>query len=229
MDQTNTTGAATLALAIFDLDNTLLAGDSDHMWGEYLVEQGLVDAEHYRQENDRFYRNYQEGTLDIHEYLRFALKPLRDHDLETLHRLREQFLQEKIESIILPAGQELIEKHRADGDTLLIITATNAFITAPIAEQLGIDHLLATDPEMLDGRYTGQVEGIPTYREGKLRRLNQWLWEYGANLKGSTFYSDSHNDIPLLETVENPVAVDPDDHLRDYASRHGWSIISLRG
>lgn len=217
-----------MALAIFDLDNTLLAGDSDHMWGSFLCEHGIVDAAYYQRENDRFYDDYLEGTLDIYEFLRFALKPLSENNLEGLLKLREQFMQEKIESIILPAGLELIEKHRQAGDTLIIITATNTFVTAPIAQRLGIEHLLGTEPEMVDGRYTGEVAGIPSYREGKIKRLNQWLWEYNADLKGSIFYSDSHNDIPLLETVDKAVAVDPDDALRDYATKNRWPIISLR-
>lgn len=217
-----------MALAIFDLDNTLLSGDSDHMWGTFLCEHGIVDAAYYQRENDRFYDDYVEGTLDIYEFLRFALKPLSENNLEGLLQLREQFMQEKIEPIILPAGLELIDKHRQAGDTLIIITATNTFVTAPIAERLGIEHLLGTEPEMVDGRYTGEVAGIPSYREGKIKRLNQWLWEYNADLKGSIFYSDSHNDIPLLETVEKAVAVDPDDALRDYATKNQWPIISLR-
>lgn len=218
-----------MALAIFDLDNTLLAGDSDHMWGTFLCEQGVVDADYYKQQNDRFYDDYVEGSLDIYEFLQFALKPLSDNDLEQLKTLRARFMRERIESIILPAGEALIEKHRQAGDTLLIITATNAFVTAPIAKRLGIEHLLATEPEMVDGRYTGKVDGIPSYQEGKIKRLNQWLFEHGTSLKGSVFYSDSHNDIPLLETVEQPVAVDPDDALRVYATKREWPIISLRG
>jgi HAD superfamily hydrolase (TIGR01490 family) len=218
-----------VALAIFDLDNTLLAGDSDHMWGTFLCEHGIVDAAYYQQENDRFYDDYVEGTLDIYEFLRFALKPLRDNDLEQLKELRAKFMQERIEPIILAAGEALIDKHRHAGDTLLIITATNAFVTTPIAERLGIEHLLATEPEMVDGRYTGELEGIPCYQEGKVRRLRQWLWQHNANLKGSIFYSDSHNDIPLLETAEKAVAVDPDDALREYAAKQQWPIISLRG
>ncbi len=218
-----------MALAIFDLDNTLLAGDSDHMWGTFLAELGVVDAVSYQQENDRYYQAYQEGRLDILEYLRFALKPLSEHEPEQLYQWRDEFLRERIEPIILPAGLALINKHRDAGDTPVIITATNAFITAPIAERLGIEHLIATEPAMENGRYTGEVEGIPCYREGKVTRINEWLFEHDTDLCNSSFYSDSHNDIPLLETVDHPVAVDPDQELTQYAHDRGWPIISLRG
>jgi HAD superfamily hydrolase (TIGR01490 family) len=217
-----------LALAIFDLDNTLLAGDSDYLWGIFLAEQGVVDGAYYQRENDRFYQEYREGRLDIFEFLRFSLKPLSENNPARLQQLRAQFLQEKIEPIVLPAALELIERHRSAGDTLLIITATNAFVTEPIAARLGIDNLIATDPEMVDGRYTGEVAGEPSYREGKVIRLQHWLREHDEDLTHSSFYSDSHNDIPLLEQVQNPVAVDPDEQLTAHASARGWPIISLR-
>jgi HAD superfamily hydrolase (TIGR01490 family) len=218
-----------LALAIFDLDNTLLAGDSDYLWGMFLCANGIVDRDHYKRENERFYREYREGVLDIFEFLRFSLKPLRDNDPMLLKQLLERFINEQIEPIVLPAALELIEKHRKDGDTLMIITATNSFVTTPIAERLGIEHLIATDPEIVDGRYTGAVAGEPSYREGKVNRLNRWLEVHGQDLTGSSFYSDSHNDIPLLKRVDNPVAVDPDDDLATYAASNDWPIISLRG
>ncbi len=217
-----------MSLAIFDLDNTLLGGDSDYLWGQFLVERGIVDGDLYKQENDRFYREYAEGTLDIFEFLRFALRPLRDNDPARLEQLREEYLAEKIDPIILPASRELIQRHREAGDILMIITATNAFVTAPIAERLGIEHLIATNPEQIDGRYTGEVAGEPSYREGKVNRLNSWLQKHGETLDGSSFYSDSHNDIPLLERVCRPVAVDPDDLLSAHATAQGWPIISLR-
>ncbi len=217
-----------MALAIFDLDNTLLGGDSDYLWGVFLAEQGVVDGAYYERENERFYREYREGTLDIFEFLRFSLRPLRDNDPARLEALRKQFLAEKIDPIILPAGRELIERHREAGDTLLIITATNAFVTAPIARRLGVENLIATEPEVLEGHYTGEVSGDPSYREGKVKRLEQWLRQHGADLTGSSFYSDSHNDIPLLERVENPVAVDPDEPLAAHAAARGWPIITLR-
>ncbi len=217
-----------MALAIFDLDNTLLAGDSDYLWGTFLVEQELVDGDHYKQENERFYREYDEGVLDILEFLRFSLKPLSENKLNLLHDLRERFLVEKIDPIILDAGRDLVEKHKSQGDTALIITATNSFVTAPIAQRLNIEHLIATEPEIIDGRYTGNVAGEPSYQQGKVKRLEAWLQEYNQTLDGSSFYSDSHNDIPLLELVDNAVAVDPDEILTRHASAHGWPIISLR-
>jgi len=217
-----------LALAIFDLDNTLLCGDSDHLWGDFLVEQGAVDAEHYKHANDHFYQEYNEGTLDIFEFLHFSLKPLSEHAPDRLYAWRERFVSEKIDPIILPAGLQLIQKHRDAGDTLLIITATNAFVTTPIAQRLGVEHLIATTPEMINGRYTGLVAGTPSYKEGKIERLNQWLASNHHNLDKSCFYSDSHNDIPLLEIVDKPVAVDPDEALTQHAKNRGWPIISLR-
>jgi HAD superfamily hydrolase (TIGR01490 family) len=217
-----------MALAIFDLDNTLLNGDSDYLWGVFLAEQGLVDGALYERENERFYREYKEGRLDIFEFLRFSLRPLAQQPLERLQGLHRQFMRDMIEPIILPAAENLIAQHRAAGDTLLIVTATNAFVTAPIAERLGVPHLIATEPERIDGRYTGNVAGIPSFQDGKVRRLETWLAEHGQDLAGSSFYSDSHNDIALLEVVERPVAVDPDPQLDAYARDRGWPVISLR-
>jgi HAD superfamily hydrolase (TIGR01490 family) len=217
-----------MALAIFDLDNTLLDGDSDYLWGVFLAEQGLVDGAVYERENERFYREYKQGRLDIFEFLRFSLRPLARHPLERLQGLHRQFMRDKIEPIILPAAENLIEHHRSAGDTLLIVTATNAFVTAPIAERLGVPHLIATEPERINGRYTGNVAGIPSFQEGKVRRLEAWLAEHDQDLAGSSFYSDSHNDIALLEVVERPVAVDPDPQLDAYARGRGWAVISLR-
>lgn len=217
-----------MALAIFDLDNTLLGGDSDYLWGMFLVENNLVDGDYYARENERFYREYEEGILDIFEFLQFSLKPLSKTDPELLQELRERFIQEKIEPIILQAGRDLIEKHEKSGDIMMIITATNSFVTSPIAESLGIKHLIAPEPEMIDGRYTGKVTGEPSYREGKVNRLQTWLQQHNQTLKDSSFYSDSHNDIPLLELVDNPVAVDPDQALTQHATTNGWPIISLR-
>lgn len=217
-----------MALAIFDLDNTLLNGDSDYLWGVFLSETGAVDREHYEAENLRFFQQYEAGELDIHEFLRFSLRPLSENETEQLERWRNTFLQQKIVPIITPAARELVERHRRAGDTLMIITATNAFVTAPIAEMLGIDHLIATQPQMRNGRYTGEVEGTPSFREGKVERLQTWLDERAESLQGSSFYSDSHNDIPLLELVENPVAVDPDEKLLLRARKMGWPVISLR-
>jgi HAD superfamily hydrolase (TIGR01490 family) len=218
-----------LALAIFDLDNTLLAGDSDYLWGVFLAERGVVNAEEYERENERFYREYREGRLDIFEFLRFSLRPLRDSDPAALSGWRADFVREKIDPIILPAARKLIAEHRDRGDTLLIITATNEFVTAPIAERLGVPNLIATVPARANGRYTGEVAGMPAFQEGKVQRLNAWIRESGETLADSIFYSDSHNDIPLLERVDHPVAVDPDEHLERHAGEQGWPVISLRG
>jgi len=215
-------------LAIFDLDNTLIAGDSDHLWGEFLVEQGLVDADEYRRGNDLYYAQYVEGTLDIFEFLVFSLAPLARIEHGALMALRERFVIEKIHPIMLPAAEALVEKHRQAGDMLMIITATNSFITRPIADLLGIDTLIATEPEIQDGRYTGAVEGAPCFKEGKVERLRAWLAGHDIDLANSSFYSDSHNDLPLLRLVGRPVAVDPDDKLRDYALDADWPLISLR-
>jgi HAD superfamily hydrolase (TIGR01490 family) len=218
-----------MALAIFDLDNTLLAGDSDYLWGRFLAAEGIVDGADYERENERFYREYKEGTLDIAEFLRFSLRPLRDNPRGHLEALRERFIAELIEPIILPAARTLVESHRRAGDTLMIITATNAFVTAPIARRFGIAHLIATLPAEENGRFTGEPRGQPAFREGKVDRLAAWLEDHGADLAGSSFYSDSHNDLPLLERVDRPVAVDPDPRLRETAAARGWPVISLRG
>ncbi|MCX4186366.1 HAD family hydrolase [Methylophaga sp. OBS4] len=217
-----------MALAIFDLDNTLLGGDSDFLWGRYLCENGIVDADAYRRANEHYYQQYLEGSLDIYEFLEFVFKPLASHSLGQLYEWRENYLQQKIKPIILPAAKALIAQHRAKGDTLLIITATNSFITSPIAEMLAIEHLIATEPELIDGRYTGHVAGIPSFHQGKVDRLKQWLVEQNQDLQGSIFYSDSHNDLPLLELVDTAVAVDPDPKLQAVAQQRGWKILSLR-
>ena len=217
-----------MALAIFDLDNTLLNGDSDYLWGRFLAEQGRVDGEAYERENRRFYEEYKSGQLDIREFLAFSLRPLSEIPLSELNELHRQFMEQEIRPRITPAARALLDKHRERDDFLLIITATNRFITEPIAEELGVDDLLATDPEQIDGHYTGQVSGIPCFREGKVQRLEQWLKQTGQNLADSWFYSDSHNDLPLLERVPHPVAVDPDETLADHAGARGWPILSLR-
>nr|WP_290441374.1 HAD family hydrolase [Halomonas sp. CnH100-B] len=215
-------------MAIFDLDNTLLSIDSDHAWGEFLLEQGAVDPVAYREANERFMADYNAGTLDMAAFLEMALKPLADNSPEQLAAWHQQFMASKIEPHILPKAEELLARHRTKGDTLLIITATNRFITGPIAERLGVDDLIAVEPEMIDGRYTGRVDGVPSYREGKVTRLQAWLEAQDLTMDGAWFYSDSHNDLPLLEKVEHPVAVDPDDTLRQVAEERNWRIMSLR-
>jgi HAD superfamily hydrolase (TIGR01490 family) len=222
-----TTGFIALSLAIFDLDHTLITGDSDYEWGQFLIERHIVDGEDYERENDRYYEQYKEGTLDIYEFLAFALKPLADNDRRTLDTWHKEFMQEKILPMIPQASKDLLAKHRQQGDTLLIITATNSFVTRPIAELFGVDHLLATEPEVVEGEYTGKVSGIPCFQEGKVERLHLWLREHSETLEGSWFYSDSHNDLPLLKEVEHPVVVNPDEKLRIEAERHHWPVISL--
>jgi HAD superfamily hydrolase (TIGR01490 family) len=217
-----------MTLAIFDLDNTLLAGDSDHAWGEFLVERGLVDGAWYKAQNDAFYAAYCRGELDIVAYSEFVFAVLARETADTLAGWHRQFMAEKVGCMILPKGRELLAKHREAGHRLLIITATNRFITAPIAAELGVADLIATEPEVRDGRYTGKVSGVPCYQHGKIARLQQWLADTGEDLAGAWFYSDSRNDIPLLEHVDHPVAVDPDEALRAHAASNGWAVLSLR-
>ena len=217
-----------MRLALFDLDNTLLAGDSDHSWGEFLCETGRVDAVEYRARNDAFYADYCAGKLDVVAYQSFTQAILSRTEAAELARWQAEFMREVIEPIILSKGEALLQQHREAGDRLVIITATNRFITAPIAARLGVETLIATECGMQDGRYTGRVSGVPCYQAGKVTRLNEWLAESGLSLEGAYFYSDSRNDLPLLEAVANPVAVDPDDTLRAIAVERGWPVISLR-
>lgn len=218
-----------MTLAIFDLDNTLIADDSDYLWGQFLVDQGIVDKAYYEEANAKFYQDYKNGNLNITEFLNFSLKPLADNDPIDLCRWRNQFIDTVIRPLLLIPAQELIEKHRRRGDTLMVITATNRFVTEPIVKLYGIDILLATSPEHVDGRYTGRFTGIPCFQEGKVKLLEEWLTEFSETLENSWFYSDSHNDIPLLKRVANPVAVDPDEKLSAVAIDMAWPIISLRG
>jgi len=217
-----------VGLALFDLDNTLIAGDSDYLWGCFLVEQGIVDGAHYERENRRFYDQYRVGELDIYEFLDFQLRPLAEHGLASLQQWRKQYVEEKISPILLPKAHELIDRHRQQGDTLVVITATNRFITAPIVELYEIPHLLATEPELQDEQYTGKVAGTPCFQDGKVERLGDWLADNQQSLDNSWFYSDSHNDLPLLNKVTHPVAVDPDEILEQHARDHDWPVISLR-
>jgi HAD superfamily hydrolase (TIGR01490 family) len=217
-----------MSLALFDLDHTLLRGDSDHAWGEYLAGQGAVDPGLFRAENERYYAAYVAGTLDIFEFLeQHQLKPLARYDRATLDRWHEGFMREKIAPLITASARELVEHHRARGDTLIVITSTNRFITAPIARAFDIPHLIATEPEERDGRFTGKVSGIPSYREGKVTRLREWMRANNRSLDDSWFYSDSHNDLPLLRLVTHPVAVNPDPELARHAASHGWKVLHL--
>jgi HAD superfamily hydrolase (TIGR01490 family) len=217
-----------LSLAIFDLDNTLIADDSDYLWGQFLVDKGAVDKAYYESANADFYEDYKAGHLDIAAFLHFSLKPLAEHDADTIFRLRDEFIETRIRPVLLEAARQLVEQHRSRGDTLMVITATNRFVTEPIVKLYGIDHLLATVPEFIDGRFTGKFIGTPCFQQGKVDYLENWLAENGQSLAESWFYSDSHNDLPLLKRVDNPVAVDPDETLKSHAQANGWEIISLR-
>ena len=215
-------------LVLFDLDNTLLAGDSDFEWAQFLIEQGVLDREVYEARNEEFFEQYKAGTLDIHAFLDFQLRPLARHPRAVLDAWHRDFMARKIRPLIRASARALVERHR--GDLQVIISATNTFVTAPIAREFGIAELIATEPEERDGEFTGAVSGVPCFREGKVRRLDAWLAQRGRTLASfpeSWFYSDSHNDLPLLARVTHPVAVDPDATLRAHAGREGWSIISL--
>ena len=215
-------------LALFDLDNTLLETDSDYEWAQFLIEEGVLDAAAYEERNQYFYDRYKDGTLDIHEFLDFQLKPLANVPRDRLDAWHEQFMHRKIRPAIFPRAKALIESH-ADALTA-IVTATNRFITGPIAAELGVPNLLATDIEEVDGLFTGKPRGTPTFREGKIQRVNEWLADMGHRLEDfeSWFYSDSANDLPLLERVDHAVAVNPDDRLRERAEQRGWPVINLK-
>lgn len=218
-------------LALFDLDNTLLAGDSDYEWAQFLIDAGVLERGTYEAANLRFYEQYKAGTLDIHEFLDFQLAPLARYGAEELAQWHAEFMRERILPIVLDKARALVAEHLGQGDLCAIVTATNSFVTAPIAREFGVAHLLATEPEIIAGRYTGKLSGTPCFQQGKVERLRAWLDSRGTRLDAfpeSCFYSDSRNDIPLLESVTRPVAVDPDDTLADVARRRGWPIMSLR-
>lgn len=217
-----------MALAIFDLDNTLIAGDSDHSWGEFLVDQNIVDRQFYKKMNDKFYADYESGCLDIYAYLEFSVQPLTKFSIKDLQSLHQQFMSEVIDPMKLDKAKDLINHHRQAGDRLLVITSTNRFIVEPICQSLGINEIIATDLEIIDNKYSGKVIGTPTFQEGKVDRFNQWLMEQKESSDGSYFYSDSINDMPMLLEVAYPIAVDPDSELRKEAESRNWEIISLR-
>lgn len=211
-----------MALAIFDLDKTLIGGDSDFLWGEFLSEIGAVDSNAYQKKNQYFFDQYALGKLDINEYLEFCLSPLSQHSKKTLDDWHVQFMHEKIDKILLPKAQAVVDMHKVKGDTLLVITATNSFVTTPIVKRYGIENLLATNPEIKDGEFTGKVEGEPCFQKGKIAHLNQWLTKTNESLEGAYFYSDSHNDLPMLELVDNPVVVHGDKTLQAIAKQRDW-------
>jgi HAD superfamily hydrolase (TIGR01490 family) len=220
-----------MKLALFDLDNTLLNGDSDFEWSQFLIRIGILDRELFEVKNQTFYDQYKAGTLDIHEFLDFQLKPLSRHSRKVLDDWHRQFMAESVMPMVTSQSRELVKQHLDAGDVCVIITATNSFVTAPIARVFGIEHLIATEPEHIDGEFTGQVADVPCFREGKITRLDNWLaardWTLDSFVD-SVFYSDSMNDLPLMCKVKHPVAANPDATLRAHAEQHGWPIISLR-
>jgi HAD superfamily hydrolase (TIGR01490 family) len=219
------------SLALFDLDNTLLSGDSDYEWGQFLIDRGVLERAEYEAQNDVFFEQYKAGTLDIHEYLQFALGTLARHSAEELEGWHAEFMATRIRPMIGPKALALVRKHLDAGDLCAVVTATNSFVTTPIAHEFGIAHLIATEPERRGNRFTGRVAGTPCFREGKIVRVTDWLASLGTPLEGfarSTFYSDSQNDLPLLSLVKEPVAVDPDSVLAAEAARRGWPVITLR-
>ena len=218
-------------LALFDLDNTLLSGDSDFEWAQFLISKGVLDREVHEAKNQAFYDDYKAGTLDIHAFLEFQLAPLARHDRRELDAWHREFMATRILPIIEPPARQLVQRHREAGDLCALVTATNSFVTGPICHEFGIPHLIATVPAHENGRFTGAPRGTPAFKAGKITRMEAWLEEMGlwwGAFERSTFYSDSHNDLPLLAKVSHPVAVDPDDTLRTHAAQHGWPILSLR-
>jgi HAD superfamily hydrolase (TIGR01490 family) len=221
----------TQQLALFDLDNTLLAGDSDYNWSLFLINEGLLDREAHQERNEQFYQDYKNGCLDIMAFLKFQLQPLSQHPKALLDALHVKYMERVIRPMMTEKAQALVNQHKANGDLCMVITATNSFVTKPIATAYGIEHLIGTDPELINGEFTGNVIGEPSFQAGKVSRLHLWLAERGQKLDDyavSYFYSDSHNDLPLMQRVTNPVAVDADETLTAYAKQHDWPMISLR-
>jgi HAD superfamily hydrolase (TIGR01490 family) len=220
-----------LNLALFDLDNTILAGDSDYNWSRFLIQEGYLDGAIHAEKNEKFYADYKAGTLDIFAFVEFQFKPLARNPRTVLNQLLKKYVEEVIKPMITEKARALVKRHQEEGDLVIVITATNSFITKPIAELFGIENLIGTDPEEKEGEFTGKVSGLPSFKEGKVTRLEAWL--KGKNLslasfEKSYFYSDSHNDLPLMQKVTHPVAVDSDDVLSEYAKSKGWPQISLR-
>lgn len=220
-----------LQLALFDLDNTLLAGDSDFQWAQFLMEEGAIDRATHEAKNIKFYEDYKKGQLDIYAFLDFQLEPLTRYPRSQLNAWHQRYMERKIYPMMTDKAQALVNKHKANGDLMVVITATNSFVTTPIAQAFGIDHLIGTVPEEINGEFTGRVVGTPSFQEGKVSRLKEWLAERKQSLtdfESTWFYSDSQNDLPLLKMVNHPVAVDPDPVLEDYAREQGWPVITLR-
>lgn len=220
-----------MRLALFDLDHTLIPIDSDYSWGQFTVQLGWRDAESHTRANDAFYEQYKAGTLDIHEYIRFTVQALREHGVEQSDAAHRRFMDEIIRPAIQPQALELVRRHQAAGDQVVIVTATNEFVTRPIATAFGVPELIAIDLERdAQGNPTGAIRGTPSFREGKVARVEQWLAERGldwSRVEHSTFYSDSINDLPLLDKVHEPVATNPDARLQAIAAQRGWRILNL--
>lgn len=220
-----------MRLALFDLDHTLIPLDSDHAWGEFTVRLGWRDGDAFRRANDAYYAHYKAGTLDIHDYVRFAVGAVRERGLAEGRRAHERFMAEVIRPAITEAARALVRRHQEAGDTVVVVTATNAFVTRPIAQAFGVEHLIAIDLDTdAGGELTGAIAGVPSFREGKVVRVEQWLADRGlrwSDLAHSTFYSDSMNDLPLLEKVHEPVATNPDERLAHLARQRGWRILNL--
>ncbi|QDC70942.1 HAD family hydrolase [Candidatus Methylopumilus universalis] len=218
-------------LALFDLDNTILAGDSDYNWSRFLIQEGYLDGAIHAEKNEKFYADYKAGTLDIYAFVEFQFKPLARNPRTVLNQLLKKYVEEVIKPMITEKARALVKRHQEEGDLIIVITATNSFITKPIAELFGIENLIGTDPEEKEGEFTGKVSGLPSFKEGKVTRLEAWLKNKKlslASFEKSYFYSDSHNDLPLMQKVTHPVAVDSDDVLSEYAKSKGWPQISLR-
>ena len=218
-------------LALFDLDNTILAGDSDYNWSRFLIQEGYLDGAIHAEKNEKFYADYKAGTLDIYAFVEFQFKPLARNPRTVLNQLLKKYVEEVIKPMITEKARALVKRHQDEGDLIIVITATNSFITKPIAELFGIKNLIGTDPEEKEGEFTGKVSGLPSFKEGKVTRLEAWLKNKNlslASFEKSYFYSDSHNDLPLMQKVTHPVAVDSDDVLSEYAKSKGWPQISLR-
>lgn len=218
-------------LALFDLDNTLLSGDSDFEWAQFLISKGVLDREVHEAKNIEFYEQYKAGTLDIHAFLDFQLAPLTRHSRAELDVWHQEFMHRHILPILGAKARACLSQHLESGDLVAIVTATNSFVTGPIARELHVPHLIATVPAAENGRFTGKPRGTPSFREGKIVRVEAWLESLGlwwGSFENSWFYSDSHNDLPLMGKVSDPVAVDPDDKLRAHAEENGWPVISLR-
>jgi HAD superfamily hydrolase (TIGR01490 family) len=218
-------------LVLFDLDNTLLSGDSDFEWAQFLIGKGVLDAKVHEARNHDFYAQYKAGTLDIHAFLDFQLQPLARHARPELDAWHDEFMTMRIRPAIGDKARALVRKHLESDAVVAIVTATNSFVTGPIAREFGIAHLIATIPAQEGGAFTGKPRGTPAFREGKIERVEAWLEEIGfwwGRFTHSFFYSDSLNDLPLLARVTHPVAVDPDDTLLRHAQAHDWPVISLR-